>query len=224
MTRNLSSMTSITRAVIDSQPWLQDPRVVPIPWRESVFEEIQNRKLVIGVMYDDGVVKVHPPIERALTEITERLKEAGHEIVEWDASLHKESIAIMDAYYTADGGEDIRRSIQAGGEPFIPHVKALINKGTPISVYEYWQINKRKLAIQKAYLEKWNAVKGPVSGRAVDVLLTPTMGHIAVPHNSCRYARCYSVFNDVGLTRDLIGGSDIPKFGIYWIIRHLRFR
>ena len=189
MARSLSSLTSITRAVLDGQPWLQDPRVIPIPWRDSIFEEVQRRPLVIGVMYDDGVVRVHPPIERALKEMTERLKTAGHEIVEWDPSLHKESIAIMDEYYTADGGEDIRRSIEAGGEPLIPHVEALINKGSPISVYDYWQIGKRKMAIQKAYLEKWNRAKGSVSGRIVDVLLTPVMGHVAVPHNTCRYVK-----------------------------------
>jgi len=186
MTRSLSSMKAITRAVLDSQPWLHDPRVVPIPWRQSIFEEVQKRPLVIGIMYDDGVVKVHPPIERVLEEMTKKITAAGHEVVKWSSSLHKESIAIMDEYYTADGGEDIRRSIQAGGEPFIPHVEALINRGSPISVYDYWQISKRKTAIQKAYMDKWNAVKGLISGKTVDVLLTPTMGHVAVPHNTCR--------------------------------------
>lgn len=40
--------------------------------------------------------------------------------------------------------------------------------------------------MQKAYLDKWNAVKGPVSGRTVDILLTPTMPHAAVPHRTTR--------------------------------------
>lgn len=93
---------------------------------------------------------------------------------------------MQDAFYTADGGEDIRRAVEAGGEPYVPHVEALVNRGKPISVYEYWQLNKKKITAQKAYLDKWNAVKGPVSGRVVDILLTPTMPHTAVPHRSCR--------------------------------------
>jgi Asp-tRNA(Asn)/Glu-tRNA(Gln) amidotransferase A subunit family amidase len=95
MTRSLSSMIAITKAVIDGEPWTLDPRVVPIPWRQSFYEEVQSRPLVIGVMVDDGVVKAHPPIERALRELAANLKDAGHELVDWDSSLHKECIDIM---------------------------------------------------------------------------------------------------------------------------------
>jgi amidase len=70
----------------------------------------------------------------------------------------------------------------------MPHVEAFINRGKAISVYEYWQLNKRKLAAQTAYLDKWNATRGPVSGREVDVLLTPVAPHTAVPHRKSRYA------------------------------------
>lgn len=95
MTRSLSSLTHITRSVICASPWLHDPRVVPIPWREDVYTEIQSRPLVIGVLYDDGVVHPHPPITRVLKETVAKLEAAGHEIVEWEPSLHKECIAIM---------------------------------------------------------------------------------------------------------------------------------
>lgn len=72
-----------------------------------------------------------------------------------------------------------------------------MNRGKPISVYEYWQLNKLKLAAQKSYLDKWNAARGPISGRPVDVLLTPTMPHTAVPHRSCRFVliHCTITFN-----------------------------
>jgi amidase len=38
---------------------------------------------------------VHPPIARVLRETTAKLQGAGHEIVQWDASLHSKCIAIM---------------------------------------------------------------------------------------------------------------------------------
>ncbi|KAH7131598.1 hypothetical protein B0J13DRAFT_642410 [Dactylonectria estremocensis] len=59
-----------------------------------------------------------------------------------------------DLFYTADGGEDIRIGILKGGEPFLPHVGKLINRGKAISMYEYWQLNRRKWELQQAYLEK----------------------------------------------------------------------
>ena len=49
-----------------------------------------------------------------------KLKAAGHTVVDWTSSLHTECIDIMDKYYTADGGQDIRDSIAEAGEPMIP--------------------------------------------------------------------------------------------------------
>lgn len=99
-----------------------------------------------------------------------------------------------DEYYTADGGEDIRRAVTAGGEPFLPHVQKLIDRAPPISVYEYWQINKRKVAAQQAYHEMWNSIRSS-SGRPVDVLLVPTMPHTALPHRGCRWVGYTKLFN-----------------------------
>lgn len=105
------------------------------------------------------------------------------------------SIIIQDEYYTADGGEDIRRDMAAGGEPYIPHVEGLVNRGQPISVYDYWQLNRRKIALQQAYLKKWDAIKSPTTGRPADVVLMPPMPHTSVPHRSCRWVGYTKVWN-----------------------------
>lgn len=186
MARNLSSLIHMSRLMADSQPWTMDPKCSPLPWREDMFQSAQGRPLTIGLILDDGVVRVHPPIARALEELSAKLKAAGHELVTWDVSDHKTCIDIMDQYYTADGGEDIRRDVEAGGEPFIPHVEALVNRGSPISVYEYWQLNRKKHAMQKKFLDAWGAI---------DVLLAPTLAHVAVPHRSCRWIGYTKVWN-----------------------------
>ncbi|PKY06874.1 amino acid/polyamine transporter [Aspergillus campestris IBT 28561] len=194
MARDLSSICYVSRLIADSKPWESDPRCAPLPWNETAFQEVQSRPLVIGLILDDGIVKVHPPVERALLELSEKLKRSGHEVIIWDASDHLEYIRLMDLYYTVDGGEDIRRDISVAGEPCIPHVEALLNRGKPISVYEYWQLNKQKVALQKKSLDKWNAARGP-SGRLVDVLLAPTTPHSAVPHRSVRWVGYTKIWN-----------------------------
>lgn len=83
----------------------------------------------------------------------------------------------------------------AGGEPFIPHVEALINRGQPISVYDYWQLNKRKVALQQAYLEKWKGIKSPKTGKQVDVILMPPMPHTSLPHRACRWVGYTKIWN-----------------------------
>ncbi|KAJ5677486.1 Amidase [Penicillium maclennaniae] len=163
-------------------------------YNETAFQEIQARSMVIGLIMDDGVVQVHPPIARALRELSDVLKAQGHEIVIWDTSDHAACIEIMNLYYTADRGEDIRRDVATAGEPYIPHVEALVNRGKPISVYEYWQLNKRKMAAQKKYLDKWNAVRSP-SEKPVDILLSPTLPHTAVPHGKFRWVGYTKIWN-----------------------------
>lgn len=95
MARSVSSLIRVMEAVIGAEPWRLDPKVAPIPWRRDPIDEIRNRKLVIGVMRDDGVVRVHPPIARVLDEAARKLEAAGHEIVEWMSDGHADAIAVM---------------------------------------------------------------------------------------------------------------------------------
>ena len=96
MSRNVGSLISAARAVIDAAPWNLDPKCCPIPWRSDVFADMQSRPLTIAVMRDDGVVKPHPPIGRVLEGVVAKLRQAGHDIVEWiPGTLHKECIDVM---------------------------------------------------------------------------------------------------------------------------------
>jgi amidase len=79
------------KAIIDAQPWLHDPRCLPIPWRDMP----NKRKLKIGVMYHDGCVYPTPPVTRALRETVEKLKAAGHEIVDWEPTGHLEGVKLL---------------------------------------------------------------------------------------------------------------------------------
>ncbi|KAB8209213.1 amidase signature domain-containing protein [Aspergillus parasiticus] len=176
MAKSLSSLTVVTKLVIAAEPWTRDPQLPPIPWRDNIFQDLSTRPLVIGTMLDGGAVRVHPPIKR-----------------------NSKCIKVMDEYYAADGGEDIRRAVTAGGEPFVSQIQAFVDRGRPISVFQYWQLNKRKAAIQQAYHDMWDSIRS-LSGQPVDVLLVPTMPHTAVPHGSCRWTGYTKVFNFLDYT------------------------
>ncbi|XPS70934.1 Amidase [Ascochyta lentis] len=212
MSRCIDSLVAVTKAVLDAAPWDRDPKCCPISWRPEIYEETQSRPLRIAVMTDDGVVRPHPAVARVLEDVAAKLKRAGHDMVSWNPGrLHQECIEIMDQYYTADGGEDIRRDVEAGGEPYIPHVEALINKGKPISVYSYWQLNKLKVAAQKRFLDLWRSTKGAETGQEIDVLLTPVMPHSAVPHRTCRWVGYTKVFNFVDYPAVVIPAGRVSK-------------
>ncbi|KAH6654050.1 amidase signature domain-containing protein [Truncatella angustata] len=211
MARSLSSITHVMKSLIDAQPWKYDARCAPIPWRHDIYDSSVSRPLTIGVLFDDGVVRPHPPITRVLKSAVEALRKAGHDIMEWDASLHPECIEVMDTFYSADGGEDVRTDVEAGGEPYIPHVERLVNRGKAISVYEYWQLNKKKWALQQAYLEKWKRMTSPATGRNADVIIMPPMPHASVPHGGCRWVGYTKVFNVLDYSALVIPGGDIKQ-------------
>ncbi|KAK2687284.1 hypothetical protein QWA68_013584 [Fusarium oxysporum] len=210
MARDLSMIKYAMHSLIESKPWDYDARCAPLPWRGHLYEEMHSRPLTIGVLMDDGVVRPHPPITRALRDAVEALKLEGHEIVEWNTELHEQCIRTMDMFYTADGGEDIRQDISRAGEPFIPHVKRLVNRGKAISVYEYWKLNKKKWDLQQGYLEKWNSIQS-ATGRKVDVLLMPVMPHTAVRHGGCGWVGYTKVWNVLDYTAMVIPGGTIQS-------------
>ncbi|KAK2010964.1 amidase [Colletotrichum eremochloae] len=215
MARRLDTIHLTMKHLIDAKPWNSDARCAPIPWRDDVYGETLSRPLTIGVLYDDNVVRPHPPLSRVLRAAVETLRAAGHDVVEWNADLHGECIKIMDQYYTADGCEDIRKDVAVGGEPFIPHVDKLIKRGEAISVYEYWQLNKRKWELQQAYLEKWQSIRSAKTGRTADILLLPPMPHAAVPHGGCRWVGYTKVWNFLDYPALVIPGGRVCQQDVH---------
>lgn len=197
ISRTLSTLTLATRACLSLNPWTLDPKCHPLPWRDDIYTATlaPSRPLTIGVILDDGVVRPHPPIARHLKRAVDALRSAGHTVVEWAPVGHAEIVALMDEYYTVDGGEDVRSAVEAGGEPFLPHVRALVDRGEAVGVMQYWALHRRKVELQKAYLDRWREWRGPGGEEGLDVLLTPTMPHVAVRHRACRWVGYTKVWN-----------------------------
>lgn len=95
MAQDLATIELSMRSIIALEPWKSDARCAPIPWREDIFKQTLHNRLTIGVLRDDGKVRPHPPILRVLNQVIDRLRDAGHDIVEWNADLHVECIEVM---------------------------------------------------------------------------------------------------------------------------------
>ena len=84
MGHSIDDLRTLTKIMVDLQPWTVDPNVVPLPWRKDieadVRERIQSKKLVFGVIRSDGLVNPHPPIARAIDETVAALQAAGHKV------------------------------------------------------------------------------------------------------------------------------------------------
>lgn len=87
----LSDLKLFAKSVVDSQPWLKDPKALPIPWRDVKLPQ----KLKFGVVWNDRQVTPTPPVQRALKATVEKLRQAGHEIIDWDSTSHSKAADIL---------------------------------------------------------------------------------------------------------------------------------
>ena len=155
MSESIYDIMLFSKTIVDSQPWLHDPRCLPIPWRRVE----KKSKLKIGVMWNDGIVLPTPPVSRALLFTVEKLKSQGHEVVDWKPELHPQALKVMQAMFLADGGKSVRKALGPVGEPFRPEMSPY-EKATELGVYDMWQLQLERTGICKAYMDQWNAVGG----------------------------------------------------------------
>ena len=81
MANSLNAVKRFTKAIIDGEPWKKDPLVVRKPWSYEEYalkEHGEGVGMCFAVMGCNGVVRVHPPVERALRMVRMALEACGH--------------------------------------------------------------------------------------------------------------------------------------------------
>ncbi|ROW05086.1 hypothetical protein VSDG_00580 [Cytospora chrysosperma] len=183
MARTIADIELEARAVVAGQPWLRDPRMLPIPWRDA---ELPPR-LRFAVMWDDGMVTPTPPVARALKATVDKLRAAGHEIVDWDPKDQAQGVSLLGRLFVADGAKSIRKELERAGEPFRPEM-AMYETAEELGTYEMWQVHIERTALQKRYLERWNEA-------GIDAILCPTTPFSTVRNGQYKHVGYTGVFN-----------------------------
>ncbi|KAG8410956.1 hypothetical protein J3459_016779 [Metarhizium acridum] len=183
MARTLDDITMYTKNVVDGQPWLLDPRCLPIPWRDV---QLPNR-LRIAVMWHDNMVRPTPPVTRALGEVVSKLKAAGHDVVEWDPVDQKKGLELLGRMFVADGGTAIRKQLERTGEPWRPEMEQYRN-AKELSTYEMWNLQLERVDFLNRYLDRWNRA-------GIDAILCPTIPFNTVKNGSFKHIGYTGVYN-----------------------------
>lgn len=117
MSCSLATIERYMEALPCAAPWELDQHTVPVPWRRSMAS-LKAKRLRIGFLIDDGVVKVQPPIARAVREVVDALKAAGHE------GIFTHSYSFMYFLTTMQSSNGMRRHtgtrMNSGKRPFCP--------------------------------------------------------------------------------------------------------
>lgn len=92
---SVSGLKICMQAVLSSLPWTVDPNVIRKPWDEDAYAlkgHGDGTMLCFGVIWDDGHLKPHPPISRALATVKKALEKASHKGMRSHSNLFQKSI------------------------------------------------------------------------------------------------------------------------------------
>ncbi|KAJ6621894.1 general amidase [Mycena sp. CBHHK59/15] len=164
-----------------SGPWLK------IRFEYQLVNHGDGKALCFAIMWDNGVVKPHPPLHRAM-DITKRaLEAAGHKVIAWEPHRHLEIYKNAETIFAADGGHDYRQQVE-GVEPLIQTMSPTTDShetalDEPLVKGLLWQLHTEKRELRKSHLDHWQAtVSQTGTGRPVDAIISPAVAYTAVPH------------------------------------------
>ncbi|KAF8865384.1 amidase signature enzyme [Acephala macrosclerotiorum] len=212
MTRTLGDLSYFTKSMISMKPWKYDHSVHPIPWREDMAKQYQEKeKLRVGVLRTDGVVDPSPACARAVDEVVAALKKEGYEVVDVEPPSPYEALVIASQLLNADGCKTFKSFFRTGEweDPgakqmswlmslpspvkyvyylWVKYVRrdeiwaGLIKDWTPKSAYEQWKWVAKREAYKAKFHDWWE------QEAKIDVMITPPNATPAVPHDGMKEA------------------------------------
>ncbi|PYH91073.1 amidase [Aspergillus ellipticus CBS 707.79] len=218
LARSAGDLMVLFKAVLRRAPWLTDPLVLEIPWRGDVERETRELvrgmpgRLAFGIMWDDGAVVPHPPIQRAMKIVEETVRELGHTLVKWTPPSHQTAAKLAMRVYDLDGGADIRHHLALSGET--PAAQVILEaEGTPQkTALEVAALNVEKREYQKLYMDYWNSTAQLTgTGRSVEAVIYPCAPHAAVIPTQFATVGYTSVINVLDYTSVAIPVTHVDK-------------
>ncbi|KAG9557379.1 fatty-acid amide hydrolase, partial [Aureobasidium melanogenum] len=193
MANSLADLRLFCKVALDAQPWDFEPSLIDLPWRNDSPQTLP-KKLRIGVLWHDGEVTPHPPIQRALKETVYKLRRAGHEVVAWDPSLHTALLKWINTAYFLDGAEEYTSTLTPDSDPAVPMIQWLIDSASPTrhTVEQTWELNSLRDRLRTAFSLQWREA-------GIDALLSPVNASVASAHDESKYWGYTAVFNATDL-------------------------
>jgi len=206
------SLKLATKAILDKKPWLHDPMVHEIPWREEQEGEFEGQKLCFGVMRSDGIVNPLPPVRRAIELVVKALQDQGHKVIDWTPPSHK---AIIDAAletWTFDAGTDVKAAFALSGEPMAPQVSFFESVSEEKTATEIAAVNVWLRDLKKGYLDYWTGTQeGTGTGRPVDAVICPLAPFPAARREMYKYYGYSTWVNALDYTSVVVPVTNVDK-------------
>ena len=202
MSQTAADLALFTKIVLESKPWLDDPKCHPLPWKDSVYQQYSSpgKKLRIGLMDWDGVILPQPPIRRALKVADKKLSAAGHTIIPWRID-QKKALELVLRTFTSDANADLDRTIALSGEPALAQITH--TEKPPLTINQSWALAMERLDFQASVLKQWKETASSFGdGEPMDVYIAPVNPSVCPKHGDYEKVR-YIAYTATGNLLDL---------------------
>lgn len=139
------------KTVLDTKPWINDSTLLPLPWLPFSFQ----KPLKVAIQWCDGVVKPHPPVIRALKEVSTACKVAGMDVVDWVSLEHAKAWQITSALYFPDAGEEVLATLREGEEDILPLTNFIINEQANVKLRSQQELLEVSVECFYRYMSIW---------------------------------------------------------------------
>ncbi|GME38785.1 hypothetical protein GTA08_BOTSDO05197 [Neofusicoccum parvum] len=184
---SFSDLELFFKAVLDAKPADYDSGALSVPWIStpgSTLEDLRKRPMRIGVLSEDPVFPLHPPVKRAIADAGAALAKAGHEIIQLPhdpATNASKANGLAFQMFSIDPLDTSMKHIQKSGEPPINSVKLGAPPGEKhiYTIDELAGLNVQRHHFTDAWRRIWVENK-------LDIVLSPGAQNTAVPHDTYR--------------------------------------
>lgn len=182
----MQALTLTMRQIIDARPADFDVNALDVPWRVL---SSAPKVIRFGLITDLKEFPLHPPVRRALDDATNRLRDAGHEIVQIpENETHIIQLLQLASQFLALDGIGPER-IQASGEPFVPLIAKVLAASKRLDqsylddvrhlegLRKCAALNVKRQELQDVWRALWLRYN-------LDAVITAPCHHTAVPHET----------------------------------------
>jgi amidase len=192
MCNTLRDMDLFVRTIKDAQPHIEDPRLVPIPWK-GLANGPKTPALKVGIMMHDGMIVPQAPVTRALEWAISKLKAApGIEVKPFAPFQAQRAMTNIRKAYWPDGGKVVKDHLAKTGEPMFPLTQWIIKDAEGDDVGSAGVLAQRleRDEFRIEYSAHWES-------QDVDVLICPVFVGPACEHDTAFYWNYTAFFNYV---------------------------
>lgn len=193
MCRSLRDMELFTKLVIDAKPWLEDPKLIPMPW--TGLNTTITKPLKIGIIEHDGFIIPQPPVQRAIAWAKQRLSDPKHsalfQVKPFMPYNAAEAWSKVRRMYWPDGGSETIKAIKEGGEPVHSLTKWIMSDAEPHGMLDAEGVNQLRFQRDQfrfKFADSWNE-------QDVDVVIGPAFVGPACAHETAFYWTYTSLYN-----------------------------